>query len=329
MQSYLLPSNSETVSFECTLGNSETTDPIFGFDHNLNKLKDAMGNIDPRTWNKNIRKETNTWEDGTKPLNRAALKFDEIVKEYGLFKLMPKDPQTFICLCEGPGGFMECILKRRCVIDNVVGITLKPEEKNTSFVPDWKINDNRISVQYGADGTGNLYKTENIIHFWNNVSKSLFVTADGGFDVSPHWNRQEQISSKLIWCQIVTAMGCQSENVNSVFVLKMFDTFTVLSAKMLYILSIFYNSVNICKPKKSRESNSERYIVCIGFKGILIETMNNFLGIINGWNNDTISDICIQTIIPQTFIESLTKINWDICQKQIKHLKENIKKCSK
>ena len=337
MQSYKLISSNDT-HFACTLARNNIK-KIFGFDPKLDVLKDDLANIDPLIWRKNIRKEQNIWPDGTRPLNRAALKFDEIATTYNLFNLNEdvNDSKTFICLCEGPGGFMECILKRR---ENakLIGITLKPDNANDKyFVPDWKVSgngsksNNHISVQYGADGTGNLYKVDNIIHFISNNPKSHFVTADGGFDVSPNWNMQEQLSAKLIWCQIVCAFGCQEVSDTSVFILKMFDTFTVLSAKMLYILSVFYKAVNICKPEKSRESNSERYIVCIGFKGVPMEAMNNFFGIINGWpENDSgnISDICTETIIPPDFIESLTFINENMCQKQIACLELNINKCS-
>ena len=115
MQSYKLPKATSNQSMECTMTNSTNgcPKPMLGFDNNLHILKDKLGTIPRHRWNKNIRRETNVWEDGSKPLNRAALKFDEVATEIGLFRDLPEKKGTFIFLCEGPGGFMECTLKRR------------------------------------------------------------------------------------------------------------------------------------------------------------------------------------------------------------------------
>ena len=43
---------------------------------------------------------------------------------------------------------------------------------------------------------------------------------------------------------------------------------------MFYILTISYEKIYIHKPKISRLSNSEKYIICIGYKGNNIELLN-------------------------------------------------------
>ena len=50
------------------------------------------------------------------------------------------------------------------------------------------------------------------------------------------------------------------------FFIKMFDTFTQASIDMLYLLSMLYDQVYFCKPHTSRYANSEKYIICKGFR---------------------------------------------------------------
>jgi hypothetical protein len=50
------------------------------------------------------------------------------------------------------------------------------------------------------------------------------------------------------------------------FVLKIFDTFTRVTVDIIHLLAVFYSDVIIIKPNTSRVANSEKYIVCKGFK---------------------------------------------------------------
>ena len=49
------------------------------------------------------------------------------------------------------------------------------------------------------------------------------ITADGGFDFSIDYNRQESLSIRLIYTQILYAITMQ--NYNGTFILKMFDIY--------------------------------------------------------------------------------------------------------
>ena len=57
------------------------------------------------------------------------------------------------------------------------------------------------------------------------------------------------------------------QNEGGSFVLKMFDFFHKPTIDILYFLCSLYDSVNIIKPCTSRNANSEKYIVCQGFRG--------------------------------------------------------------
>ena len=69
-------------------------------------------------------------------------------------------------------------------------------EKSDKFL---KYNPN-IKILYGEDNAGNIYKLPNILHFRNQVGSNNceLVTADGGFDFSIDFNKQEQLSYQLI-----------------------------------------------------------------------------------------------------------------------------------
>ena len=51
----------------------------------------------------------------------------------------------------------------------------------------------------------NLFEVENIKYFQQVVgfNSCNLITADGGFDFSIDFNKQEQLSSRLIFCEIV------------------------------------------------------------------------------------------------------------------------------
>jgi hypothetical protein len=66
-------------------------------------------------------------------------------------------------------------------------------------------------------------------------------------------------------CEVVTAIGLLAPG--GMFVLKMFTLFEDTSNDILYLLSCFFNSVEVCKPITSAPGNGETYVVCVGFVG--------------------------------------------------------------
>jgi len=90
------------------------------------------------------------------------------------------------------------------------------------------------------------------------------ITGDGGFDFSVDFNKQEQISGKLIVMQVIYALVMQKYQGH--FILKVFDIFTHITIDILFLLSSLYEKVWIIKPNTSRYANSERYIICKNFK---------------------------------------------------------------
>ncbi len=200
-----------------------------------------------------------------KPISRSYFKMIEILNQYDFH--FPTSLKSFH-LAEGPGGFIEALHKfRNCSTDKYIGMTLIEEDKD---IPKWnKIQQfmkkrPNIFLEYGPKQDGNLYFKHNLLYIKETYANTCdFITADGGFDYSVDFNKQEENSINLIFCEILYALILQKPGGG--FVLKMFDLFHETSIEMLYLLSYFYKQVYIYKPNTSREANSEKYIICKGF----------------------------------------------------------------
>jgi len=203
-----------------------------------------------------------------KPLSRSFYKMIEICKMLYILEDLPPACKTFH-LAEGPGGFIEALaLMRSQLSDTYYGMTLIDDD---SSVPGWRksksflLNNPNVIIEKGCDGRGDLMNPDNLKYCYMKFNGTMnLITADGGFDFSHDFNKQEMISSKLIMCQIAFATAMQKQGGN--FIIKFFDTFTKLSLDLLFLLSNLYNRVYFVKPNTSRPANSEKYVVCKGFR---------------------------------------------------------------
>ena len=200
-----------------------------------------------------------------KPISRSYFKMIEILHHFD--SGFPSSLNSFH-LAEGPGGFIEALHKYRSnQNDHYTGMTLIQENKD---IPRWnKIQQlmkqcPNIHLEYGPNRDGDLYHRHNLDHvFHNHRNKYDFITADGGFDYSVDFNKQEENSINLIFCETLYALIMQKEKGS--FILKVFDLFHKTTLEILFLLCYFYKQVYIFKPHTSRVANSERYIVCKNF----------------------------------------------------------------
>ena len=174
-------------------------------------------------------------------------------------------------LAEGPGGFIEAICNKRANLeDQYYGMTILIDDTDDN-VPGWNKSSQflskhpNIQIERGADETGNLLHIENFDYCVHKYASSMdLITADGGFDFSKDFNKQEISIARLLWGQVCYALCLQKCGGN--FVLKIFDIFYNHTIDILYILAGFYTEVNVCKLQTSRIGNSEKYVVCKGFR---------------------------------------------------------------
>ena len=183
-----------------------------------------------------------------------------------------QQPVRTFHLAEGPGGFIEALVKyRNCPDDVYVGMTLQDQHSNNYNIPGWKKSHhflqehgNVVKLENGADGTGNILSLANFVYIHETYGSTMdLVTADGGFDFSSDFDHQEMNMTQLLYGQIVYALCLQKTG--GCFVLKVFDIFMQHTVDMVALLSSMYEKVYITKPNTSRSANSEKYIVCKGF----------------------------------------------------------------
>ena len=206
-----------------------------------------------------------------KPISRSYFKMLEMMSEFKLDQSLSQKSMKTFHLAEGPGGFIEAICnKRNNPMDEYYGMTIITDETDDN-VPAWHktgyflSQHPNIHLEYGVDGTGNLLHIQNFEYCVQKYGSSMdLITADGGFDFSNDFNRQEISITKLLWGQVCYAICLQKKGGN--FILKIFDIFYEHTVQILYILSAFYSDVNVCKLKTSRVGNSEKYVVCRNFR---------------------------------------------------------------
>jgi len=310
----------------------------------LNNVKLRINNY-PIVWD-NFKRITNSYEyihttlpnsknsvSKIKPLSRAFFKLIEIYNKFDMFKDVTSPIKSFH-LAEGPGGFIEAMTHLRCHEDDRYhGITLiDPDNEN---IPGWNksalfLRKNKcVVIEKGADDTGNLYSPENFKFCHDSYKGSMdFITADGGFDFSVDFNKQEAMALRLIFTEVVYAISMQKYN--GTFVLKMFDTFLKSSIDIIFLLSTLYEKVYIVKPNTSRAANSERYIVCLGYRLYTADHLFNKLhDILITLNNSLIDEMTILSVIdiefPYKFKCAIEEINAVIGSQQIDNIQTTLR----
>ena len=206
------------------------------------------------------------------PVSRSFFKLREIIYD---FKLTISDSCS--CIAEAPGGFIQSLLiygtEQQIDLTTIFGITLISDNKDIPFWNPILLDNDKVYICNGIDDTGDLYKLGNVLDFIKCCGKSqcTIVTADGGFDYTNDFE-QELSSYSLFYSEIFIALNIQKEKGS--FICKMFDLFHYSTLQLIYILYISYEKISFIKPSTSRQSNSEKYIVCQGFKGYNTQLSN-------------------------------------------------------
>ena len=205
--------------------------------------------------------------------------------------------------------------------DRYYGMTLVNDDP---ICPGWKKtkafleNHPNVCIETGADKTGNLISLENFNYCAAKYRNKMdIITADGGFDFSVDFNNQENMATQLILCEVFYALAMQKQG--GTFILKIFDVFHKPTVDILYLLCYYYNNVSIMKPHTSRIANSEKYVVCQGFKiadsGKIIEQFANLFSSITN---------PLASILPQEhdlyFLNKIEEMNAMVSFQQIENI---------
>jgi len=114
------------------------------------------------------------------------------------------------------------------------------------------------------------------------------------------------------------------------FILKMFDVCLAASVDILYMLSGLYQEVHVVKPHTSRYANSERYIVCLGFRyrdsTDLVKRYTQTLHLLNNMQvQGTHISRILSTIPNSRYISALEEINAILGQQQIETIQSTLR----
>jgi len=235
-----------------------------------------------------------------KPLSRSYFKMIEMLKISQFFERLPKGLNKLRSshVAEGPGGFIEAFLDRaetnRIPIQKSFAITLKP---TNNHVPGWRRSYTflqrhpEVKIHYGSDGTGDIYKAQNQDSFIKiHDQKAQLFTGDGGFDFSKDYENQEKsiypllLSSALIGLQVLAPDGT--------LILKLFDLYSSQTQMFLRCVTLCFKEWCLYKPATSRPCNSERYLICRGFRKPYPQVISCLQNLQTQWMNGE--------LVPQT-----------------------------
>ncbi len=341
-----------TSLFEKNIDYKEKTDSGIEFTSIDNGIKSLIKSIKP---------------DFPPLLNRAFLKMWEMLVE---FDLIPNSENfTSSHLAEGPGSFIQAVILFRelqvklgniksCSKDNYYGVTLHSDHEHLLMHQEFikyfskeahkrlhimetkslkEIKDlyggGKGSSQMGLITNGDLTKLNTIKQFAGSKDVESFtkpsdlVTSDGGFD----WKRenlQEQEAYRLIFSEIVTALKVQKDDGN--FVIKIFESYTKITIKMIEMLRQIYSQVYIAKPYTSRISNSEKYLVCKGFKKSIVSTkliskLEEQIKVMNKNEQYQILDMFTDIELSDSVYKAYRQINSELLLKQYTGINNIIK----
>ena len=238
-------------------------------------------------------------------ITRAYFKLWEILSDTKVLDQYKGQPIKIANLAEGPGGFIQCLLDYRnrqheaeWKQDQYYAITIKQDitREELKRVQDWewkgavayfkkvKAENYQVIRSYGSTGDGNMINLENIENFSQLVGdqKCQLITGDGGISLEiEQYKTQEYDNMKLFFAEILTALRNQAQG--GVFILKIYDIYYEMTFQMIELLTYYYAQVRLIKPHTSRPANSEKYLVCTGFRGITTENIQLLTELFDTW----------------------------------------------
>ncbi|XP_022113070.2 cap-specific mRNA (nucleoside-2'-O-)-methyltransferase 2 [Pieris rapae] len=311
----------------------------------LNFHKSQLNDFSIEEWSSHTRRRNPAGEVSWKVrclvnpefLTQAWTKFYECACTYSIIPLEATEEKKMVSLhlCEAPGAFITSLnhfLKQHN--NNLqwkwLASTLNPyyEGNSTSNM----ISDDRFMFHtlenwdFGVNSTGNIMNWENsqaIVKRAKGLGKVLLVTADGSIDCMQKPDAQEEVTSPLHYCEIVTAL--QSLSKGGTLIFKLFTIFEHSTVSLLYLLNHLFQNVNIYKPITSRQGNSEVYAICLRYKDNIL--LDEFLPKLKStYGTELYSNLALFPLdmIPDSFIKQIEECAYYFCSLQCHVINNNL-----
>ena len=243
-------------------------------------------------------------------INRAFYKIWEILQVFQ--HLLPSDTEFTCHLAEAPGSFVQVVQSKNSGLKSIAVSKASEPNKDIPTFSDVILKQNGVVCLYS-----DLCKKTELLNFiikaiqFSERKKFMFITADGGIDEGAAFEKKEELHYSLILNEIIAALLLQ--RIGGHFVIKFFDCFNMFTIDLMYLLYLHYEKFEIYKPITSRPTNSERYIICSGFKGCQM-TSTNLLNLVE---TPITNNSRLNTATPLKFTNYISSVNNDICKRQI------------
>jgi hypothetical protein len=308
-----------------------------GFHSFQQRTKSALSIIDTLETKKKFYNIVHDFDPETLSNNKDIMtdgyfKFFEMLS---LFDIASKDKIVFGTIGEGIGSYVQAFIdfrKKYFKVDNdkIHTVTLKPEKEDNfqdlnkkylnrvkkeypDLITPHKTSVKSVTMKYKGKDNGDITDFKTIANFKKDLKdKADLVTAHASKHI---YNKiyQEQENYNLILAEIISATSVLKKDGH--FVLKMFDTFTNVSIKLLYILSSMFEEVYVYKPFTSFNSDDEKYIICKSFKSL--DMSKELTELLEKMGTDKfVNDIYTDMDIPDSYIDMVRFININLVNKQ-------------
>lgn len=297
----------------------------------------------------------------SKPISRAYFKMWELLHRYP--DIMSRIDTTnsdlrILALCEGPGGFIQSIAhygqKYGIATNSMYSYNCYTLETNKLKHPnlrwDWPQAKTELEKlkKAGIDlnlDYGDMTRSETLKKILADMKgqKADLVVADGAIENINVYNYEEVVNYKLFFGEIAAAL--LNQKIGGNFVLKIFDILTHVTRQYLLLLNHYYSEVFITKPDFSRPASSEKYVVCLGFRGITTpsqteeDVQETLFELMDVWQKKIVENLEIYYPKNETFLlrllgynlgeedefsKKIHEISEDHIQKQSEHISKGV-----
>ncbi len=163
------------------------------------------------------------------------------------------------------------------------------------------------------NGTSRFLKNNDIF----NIGVMSMITCDitGDYDHDPL--NKEQLSFKTFFKYLLSSLKLQE--IGGFNIYKIYDFVTRPSCQLIYYLTNFYETVEIIKPRTSRFSNSEKFVIARNFKGIASSEIEKLEEILLKWDDNLYCRL-LGVDIPEVIETKFMEYNGFIINKQCEYM---------
>lgn len=235
-------------------------------------------------------------------VSRAWIKLYELYRETNFFDNLTKKSIKSFHICEAPGNFIASTIYYIDKNTDIQQYIWNAQTLYEGHVYDQYnfIKQTKDRWDFGKDGSGDLTKYDNFVHYVNKYKNSDMLVGDCGIGVTTNLDQLHDLANyQLLYALLIPRVGgnfiikTHANNINLQFL------------SLVYIAQNKYNKLYIFKSSRNFWS-SEIYLVGIGFRGINKNERNIIHDIAKNLDNGI--KIFPINNIPESFIDTYEAI---------------------